>query len=164
MAGFWIPTVQILPVWIFPIRPASSITENRRSEQVKRRLQEWERKFGPFEDVPRRRHIGGPVGPTIRPDATDVMTDDQWLAAIAKHSGPFGMTQELQRVARNNPSRFGRLIERIPKAAQPAYLEAFIMAMADESVPAETAFAACRIGHQLEGRALWESSPDCIDE
>src|SRR5262249_53523017 len=106
----------------------------------------------------------------------DVMTDDQWLAAIAKYdSGPFnvlpdgsvnsgfhGLAQELQRVARQNPGRFARLMERIPVDANPAYFDAIILAMANESVRAETALAVCRIGHGFEGRPFGASISSCI--
>jgi hypothetical protein len=157
-------------------RLLSSIPESARSERVRQRLHELGREFGPLGEPPSPPSNFGLLGPPIRPDATDAMTDDQWLAAMAQYpmsgpnrlpdgslnSGALGLAQELTRVARNDPERFGKLMERIPKNANPAYFEAIIMAMGDESVPVERALAACGIGHQLEGRPLGQSIAYCV--
>jgi len=157
-------------------RLLSSIPAERRSEKVTLRLQELERHFGLLEVAPSPSLAGEAVGGPITSDAADAMTDDQWLASMAKcsssclivlpdgstNSGALGLAQELQRVASNDRDRFGRFIERIPKTANPAYFQAIIMALADESVPAEMALAACRVAQQLEGDAVGQWIPYCL--
>jgi len=155
----------------------SSIPESRRSRHVRRRLQEWERKFGPLDERTANSYAGrgGLVPSPIRSQAADKMTDEQWLTAIAKyssmfnaqpdgtrHSGLLGLTQELQRVARNDRNRFAKLMERFPKATNPAYFEAILIALADESVPADAAVAVCRIAHELEGKPVAQWIPYCL--
>jgi hypothetical protein len=159
-------------------RLLSSVSENRRTDEIRRRLQEWERKFGVLSEKSSNSHVamGHIVPPPIRSEAADAMTDDQWLGAIAKyssstfnlksdgtpHSGWLGLAQELQRVARNDRVRFARFLEKIPVTSNPAYFEAIIIALADESVSSEMALTACRVGHHLEGKPLGHSIPYCL--
>jgi hypothetical protein len=160
-------------------RLLSSVAECRRTKQVTRRLQEWERKFGQLEKQPRSSYIGRANwarSPIPSQEAADKMTDDQWLAAIAQYpstkfdlrlggntnSGLMALAEELKRVARNDLNRFVRLMRRIPKNANLKYFEAIILAAAEESVPSETALAVCKIGDELDGRPLGEWISYCL--
>jgi hypothetical protein len=159
-------------------RLLSSVCETRRSDQVRRRLQELERKFGilPEKSPSSYGAMGHIVPPPIPSAAADVMTDEQWLGAIAKYSssafnlksdggtdsGWLGLAYELQRVARSDRGRFAKFLEKIPVASNAAYFEAIVLALADESVSCEMALSACRVGHRLEGKPLGHSIPYCL--
>lgn len=161
-------------------RLLDSIAERRRSEPVAGRLREWERKFGTLSQREQKEDFNypaGAVGPPIPQTASDLMTDDQWISAITKYSssgfnvmpdgsvnsGYLGLAQELLGVAKKDTERFLRLMDRIPRNSNDAYFEAIIMAMSDEAVPLDRALAACKIGHELEGRPLGQTVCYCLE-
>ena len=63
----------------------SSIIETRRSERLRKRLEEWRRKFGQQEPPSPEPMEAQLAQPPIPEDATERMSDEQWLSAIHHH-------------------------------------------------------------------------------
>jgi hypothetical protein len=148
------------------------------SNEARRRLGELQRKFEREQPSPPRGIIGGVVGSPIPRAAAEKMTDDQWLRAIERYSGPERdwtraenglrggaeeLAHELERQAKNAPRRFALLAKRIPDAAPTSYFDAILRAVAttEESVDEEMVGAICRRCHALPGRPCgrWITDP-----
>ena len=63
----------------------SGIIETRRSERVRKRIEEWRRKFGRQEPASPEPMEAQLAQPPIPEDATEKMSDEQWLSAIRHH-------------------------------------------------------------------------------
>jgi hypothetical protein len=147
----------------------------RLSALGRRRLQEWQRKFG-ADDVPEPAGVqGGMVGSPIPDEATKKMKDWQWLRAIARYSDEEGSPREFlkggarqlasvleQRVA-EDPVRFARLACEFPDEANIAYFEAVLRGVekSDHDVPLAEAQALVARCHHLPGRPVgrWIGHP-----
>lgn len=145
----------------------SAISLERRSGEVSRRIAERERRFGSSvaQIEPRELEVSW-VPPPIPPDAAEKMTDDQWIAAILRYNTDtlhhrtvddvFGGSHELAQVLRERakaePSRFARLLERVPDSASTAYFDAVLGALGETDAEVEIALAACRRCHALSPR------------
>jgi hypothetical protein len=139
----------------------SAIPSNLRSQNAKRQYGELERKFGEPDHEPRGIH-GGPIGSPIPQDATEKMTDEQWLKAIAKHNseepkidaeGFFkGGARQFAMVLKGHvekyPERFAALSLKIPVNANPIYLEQILCGLKGETVPNELKIVVCRKAYQ----------------
>ena len=142
----------------------SSIPRRRRSPKVKARIGELELKFREPSGPPMGIRSGS-VGSPIPPDATNRMTDDQWLRAIRKYNrlgqvtlgkggefkgGARQLSSELERHTERDPVRFGRLVARLPENAHPAYLRAILRGLAttEQSPPDEVRVAVCRRAYE----------------
>ena len=135
----------------------SAIPEELRSPQANVRFKELERKFGEPEGEPRG-VAGGFVGPPIKEDAAEKMTDDQWLRAIAKYhsedrmhftsdgvtGGAWQLGQVLEKHTREQPERFARLSLKFPADANPVYLERTLAGLKDAAVASEFKVEVCR--------------------
>jgi len=99
----------------------SGLDVERQSARVKRRLGELGRKFHAAPSAPRPIEASI-VGSPIPVDATKMMSDDNWLAALRKHDsegtdwsgdapvgGARALAQVLEQRAKEHPERFGRL-------------------------------------------------------
>lgn len=117
----------------------SAIPADLRSTSTNARFEELQRKFGRPEQAPRG-IVGGWVGPPIEESATDVMTDDQWLNAIATYEsdegkwtagdslkgGAWQLSRVLETRTKEEPERFARLALRFPSEANRSYLNAVL--------------------------------------
>jgi hypothetical protein len=115
----------------------SAIPSGLRSTSANARFEELERKFGHPRQAPRGVVVGW-VGSPIDKSATDVMTDDQWLSAIATYrsdegkqttdfrGGAWQLSQVLEARTKQEPERFARLALRFPSAANRSYLSAVL--------------------------------------
>ena len=138
----------------------SSIPQRRRSPKIRTRIGELERKFGEPSGPPLGIR-GGPVGSPIPPEATNRMTDDQWLRAIRKYNrlgqvtlgrggefkgGARQLSSELERHTKEDPVRFGSLAARLPKKAHSVYLLAILRGLGttEQAVPDELRVAVCK--------------------
>jgi hypothetical protein len=118
-----------------------ALPPGRLSERGRRRQGELERRFGALSDPPPAVRVGTVASPV--PDrARTLMTDAQWLGALAKHAGsvrggdpfagdPFvGGSEELagllQRQTAEEPDRFARLAIRPELGLDPAYHDAIL--------------------------------------
>ena len=133
----------------------SAIPAERRSAHAKRRVAEHERKFGEPEGEPvpiRAIRIGSPIDP----DATERMSDKQWLGAIAKHrsdspihspggtrGGAMQLAQTLGSRASEEPERFARLSLKFPSDTNPSYLAHVLTALKGTSVDSDLKLQVC---------------------
>ncbi|MDD9981462.1 MAG: AAA family ATPase [Gammaproteobacteria bacterium] len=135
----------------------SAIPDELRSRRAHARFKELERKFGEPEGEPRG-ITGGFVGPPIKQDAAEKMTDGQWLRAIAKyrsedrmHFASDGVTgggrqlaQVLEKRASEDPERFARLGLRFPEDTNPVYLERTLAGLKGAATASEVKLQVCR--------------------
>ena len=135
----------------------SAIPEELRSPRANVRFKELERKFGEPEGEPRG-ITGGWVGPPIKEDAAEKMTDGQWLQAIAKYrsedrmhfasdevtGGAWQLAQVLERRVSEDPDRFARLGLRFTDDTNPVYLERTLAGLKDAVAASELKLQVCR--------------------
>ena len=137
----------------------SAIPAELRSAHANAHIRELERKFDEPEGEPVE-ITGGFVGPPIEKEATDKMTDDQWLYAIAKYrsddpkdwhrsdNGLKGGALELARVfeqrVKEEPKRFGLLSLKFPVDTNPLYLKHTLAGLKDAIVSADIKLQVCR--------------------
>ena len=145
----------------------SAIPEELCSDRVNARFKELERKFGESEGEPCGIR-GGLVGPPIKEDAAEKMTDGQWLRAIAKYhsedrirftsdgveGGAWQLAQVLEKTAKEEPDRFARLSLRFPVDANPVYLERTLAALKSAAAASDLKLQVCR-------KAFGESRGHC---
>ena len=145
----------------------SAMPEDLSSHQANARFKELERKFGEPEGEPRG-ITGGLVGPPIKEDAAEKMTDGQWLRAIAKYrsedrmhfasdgvtGGAWQLAQVLEKQTEEQPERFARLSLRFPEDANPVYLERALAGL-------KGAVAASELKLQVCCKAFRESRAHC---
>ena len=135
----------------------SAIPEELRSPRANVRFKELERKFGEPEGEPRG-ITGGLVGPPIKEDAAEKMTDDQWLRAIAKYrsedrmhfasdgvtGGAWQLAQVIERRVSEDPARFARLGLRFTDDTNPVYLERTLAGLKDAAAASQLKLQLCR--------------------
>ena len=135
----------------------SAIPAELRSTRVNTHFEELARKFGEPQGEPRG-IIGGRVKSPIEESATDKMTDDQWLCAIAKYcsedrmdflddevrGGALQLAQALEARVKEEPERFAHLSLRFPTDANPVYLEGVLSALKSASVESDLKLQVCR--------------------
>jgi len=146
-----------------------AIDSARRSDRVTARLREWQRKFA-------RESVTQPVGMQVEavgspiPEAaTEEMSDESWLGAIARYrqdgewprmrrrdgglaGGAFELAQALERRAKEDPRRFSSLMLRFPPDSHPTYHSAVLNGIADAQSDVELSLTVCRHCHGLPGR------------
>lgn len=138
------------PIGYTAFKFLSALDFNCLSEIGKRRLAEYQRKFGcenPALPAGITTYI---VQSPIAPDAAGKMSDNQWLAAVAKHKNgrrrrnwaePYGGASELSQVLRKatseDPQRFARLALKMTSTVNPVYLSAILSGFGGVEIPAE---------------------------
>jgi len=140
--------------------------EHRRSELVRRRLHELQRKFGDhIAERPQAVEIGF-VGSPISDDAAGKMTDEQWLRAIARYDreemrerrdgrsvgGARQLAEVLEGRTKSEPERFARLACTFPEQAHPCYLNAVLRGLRDAGLALDALLQVCLRGHALPAR------------
>ncbi len=135
----------------------SAIPAELRSTRANTHFKELARKFGKPRGEPRG-IIGGRVKSPIEESATDKMTDDQWLRAIAKYhsedqwdfsddevkGGALQLAQALEARVKEEPERFARLSLRFPADANPVYLKGTLSALKSASIGSDLKLQVCR--------------------
>lgn len=145
----------------------SAIPADRRTDEVSRRLAELDRKFGSSasDEEPREIEVKA-VPPPISGEASAKMTDEQWLAAMARYDDDtvhhrsidevfgdaFQLAQVLGDRAKEDPERFSKLLDKMPDHAHRSYFDAILNALADSGISDDVLVAACARCHRLEGR------------
>jgi hypothetical protein len=107
----------------------NGLSPARRPERAERRLAELRRKFLRDDVSPPQVLEGGLIPPPIAQDRASRMTDAQWIGAIAKHGDSDGwvgdasqQAQILEDLTKHDPSRFARLLLRLPTGTSIAYV------------------------------------------
>lgn len=135
----------------------SAIPADLRRTSTNARFEELQRKFGLPEQAPRGIVVGW-VGPPIEKSATDVMTDDQWLGAIATYEsdegkwaagdslkgGAWQLSRVLETRTKEEPERFARLALRFPAAANRSYLNAVLSGVKGAGIATSLKIDLCR--------------------
>lgn len=154
----------------------SGLPEELLSNQAAKELAELRRKFERDEPTPPRGIIGGFVGSPISSEATEKMTDEQWLRAIERYTGDREwrtvgdslrggaeeLSRELEERTKDDPARFAALSERVPDTANSAYFDAILRGIAGAGeVETESVFRVCCRCHNLPGRPCgrWITMP-----
>lgn len=137
-----------------------SIAPSRIAPQSRKRLQELRRKFGERESAKHGTATIGEIGSPISDDAAQKMSDENWLAAIKKHSqdnfdgGAANLSRVLENKVRNDPTRFANLIRRIPDDANKTYFESILAGLAGADVETSLAISAVKRCHLVPGQPL----------
>jgi hypothetical protein len=152
------------------------IAEERRTDAMKKRLAEWQRKFGLDDGRPPFGIQGGVVGSPIAPTAAEKMSNENWLRAIDTYSnddfanrrdflsgGAHQLAGVLESEAERDPVRFADLALKLPDEANVAYFEAILRGVgkSEKDVPMESAGALVKRCHDLPGRPCgqWIAHP-----
>lgn len=120
----------------------SALEVSRLSPAGRRRLGEYQRKFGEESPTKPRGIASGFIGSPIAPNAAQKMTDAQWLSAMSKHDSHktdwrnfTGGARELSSVLKNQvaaePARFARLALQLTPEFNDAYTGALLMGFGD---------------------------------
>ena len=136
------------PIGYTAFKFLSALDFNCLSEIGKRRLAEYQRKFGCEKPALPAGITTYIVQPPIAPDAAGKMSDNQWLAAVAKHkngrrnwAGPFGgaseLSQVLQKATSEDPQRFARLALKMTSTVNAVYPRAILSGFGGVEIPAE---------------------------
>ena len=144
----------------------SAIPAELRSENGNRRARELARKFGEPEEEPRGISFQSIASP-IANGATERMSDEQWLGAIAKYrsvdrrvsgegivGGARQLAERLGDRTVEDPERFARLALKLPGDVNPVYLDAMLVGLKVAAIPTELKLEVCR-------KALTESCGPC---
>ena len=111
---------------------------SRMSDNAKRRIRELERKFTDNEDAVVDEDVTlqmSRVGSPIPKENAHIMTDDQWISAMRKHSGssesrrgagPHELSRILTELARMNRCRFALLASRMTDDVDATYFSAIL--------------------------------------
>ena len=138
----------------------AAIPEEFQSDRVKQRLRELRRKFPKGAYGPPKHSTGylEVVASPIDNRALSMMSDDQWLAAMAKYStddpatpvasdslrgGALELARALQERTKADLRRFALLALRIPKDANPVYIEHILNAFDNADIADKIKIRVC---------------------
>src|SRR5205823_5935308 len=122
------------------------------------------------EAVPQPNENDFGVGSPIRSDRIVHMTDEHWLSAIQHyssgsgsgtsqtgfHATAGGLAGELAVMTKKDPTRFARLIARIPVEADPVFVERILVTLLEvNALEDEILKAALTDAHRLNQHAVW---------
>lgn len=123
----------------------SALDHNRLSSLGKRRLAEYQRKFGLKAPPPPTGIISYTVGSPIDDAATARMSNKQWLRAITKHDndrdrgssvgGAHELSQTLKNRTAEDPQRFADLAMQMTPTTNPAYPSAILWGLGEATIP-----------------------------
>jgi len=148
--------------WQLVMLPA--LDPDRRGAEVASRIDEWNRKFSNPEIKPPVDFGMQAVRSPIPSDAAELMSDEQWLRAIAKYNkedrdhrssdGSLrGDAPELSRLleeeTKKDPERFVQLSRSFSTQTNPYYFHSILRGLTEVDVDKETAFDAVRHFHSL---------------
>lgn len=156
----------------------SGVPEELLSEKAAKELAMLRRKFGRDEPTSPRGIISGFIGSPISREATEKMTDQQWLRAIERYAGDREweaagdslrggaeeLAHELSERAKEDPLRFAALVEAIPDSANTVYFDAILRGVAGaEAVDVEPILRICRRCHDLPERPCGRWIPMAVE-
>lgn len=120
----------------------SALDADRLTQTGIRRLGEYQRKFGSTEPAPPTGVAGGFIGSPIERPAVNLMSDEQWLAAMAKYDddktdwntftgGARELGHALQERVKQEPLRFAQLALRITPETNPSYAISILLGLGE---------------------------------
>lgn len=148
-----------------------------RSSRGRVRFFELERKFSRPAEAPRPIKIG-PVQPPIGKDATEKMTDEQWLSAMRTYrsdrhldrvrdgskGGAGQIAQSLEPLVMRQPERFARLALRMPADLNPIYLDSILTGLKKSAMADDLRLAVCRKAFTDAREPCGQSLADVLGE
>ena len=156
-------------------RLLTNLEPSRLSERGLRRFQELQRKFQNPGLLEPRGVEGGWVASPIPESSASKMSDDEWLGAIKHYSsnspsnepakflvgGAHELSQLLETQTNEDPSRFAKLVHRIPDNSNTSYFEAILRGLDGADIDMEAVVQACLRCHQIPGCPLgrWVTRP-----
>lgn len=145
----------------------SGINKDRQSLAVKKRLQEWQRKFrNDSPEPPQEFRVMGITSP-IKKQALERMTDAHWLQALARHDssdylstltgGAHQLSIDLENQTKLQPDRFAHLALAFPKDTHHYYFDAVIRGLNEAKINLDLLTEFCCYCHDLPNRpcGLW---------
>jgi len=151
------------------------INKERQSLAVKKRLLEWQRKFGKNTPEPPQGNHGGIVPSPINKQAVQRMTDAQWLKALVRYAesntrnpldflkgGAHQLSGDLESQTKQDPERFARLALTFPKNTHLYYFDAVIRGLTDVSIDLELLADFCCYCHKLPDKPCGRQLPRLI--
>ena len=144
-----------------------NIDSSRLSSEARKRLAEWQRKFDRQKPEYAAGITGGGAVPSPIPqDATERMTDEQWLGAIQRYDYDWddprpsyefkGSAVELSRLmeieVKKAPARFAELCLKIPDTAKATYFIHILTGISGSGLDTATVLKVCQRCHQLPNR------------
>lgn len=150
----------------------SGIDKNRQSLAVKKRLQEWQRKFGKDVPEPPQGIRGGIVPSPIKKQAIERMTDAHWLQALARYDssdyfpdrigGAHQLSIDLESQTKLQPERFARLALAFPKDTHHYYFNAVIRGLNEATIDLTLLTEFCCYCHGLPKKPCGHALPRLI--
>ncbi len=154
----------------------SGIIATRRSKKVRKRLEELQRKFGRPEPASPTPMKAQRAQPPIPANATEKMSDEQWLSAIRQHDtddrefvqndryvgGAVELSRLLEDRVKHEPKRFADLVLRFPDHTHPSYFKSVLRGINDTNLEIETIVRVVERCHRVEGRPLGRYICDLI--
>ena len=141
----------------------SGVDRSRRPERLERRLAELRRKFNRDDVAAPKEMSVGIIPPPIPEDHARHMSDRQWLKAMRRYSESdrspenhrFGWTwsqsQVLENLVKEDPSRFARLLLKLPSGTSEAYVDAILRGLAGARIASDLLLDVCRHAQIIGG-------------
>ncbi len=153
----------------------SGIPAEFRSESVKARYMELERKFGETESPPRENQVYFVDSP-IEKTAVEKMTDEQWLNAIQKYhsrerehrwknpgrGGALELARMLEESVKQEPGRFAHLSLRFPAGTHPYYIGHTLGGLKETDAHTELKLKVCRKAYDEYREACGKELADML--
>ncbi len=151
--------------WQCLVLPA--LAPGRRTENVKVRIGEWERKYPKRFICPPSESGAVCVPSPIPVDRAAKMNDEQWLKAVNKYNsderkpssyrdlhkgGPHQLSGVLQAETKKNPVRFAKLALGFNDAIHPYYYDAILRGLTESEAASEISFEVIRKYHSIDKR------------
>jgi hypothetical protein len=126
-----------------------TIGKERLTESARHRLAQLQRKFPDHKVQEPAHNLAHFVSSPIRQEKAAFLTDNQWLKAIALYhndgirrygrnfteGGPRELAGILRQLAKEQPNRFAKLLDRIPDNAHQAYISQILMGLTEADAP-----------------------------
>jgi len=146
--------------WQCIVLPA--LDSNHRTEKVKARIGEWQRKYPGAVITPPVESGAIRVPSPIPEDKASKMTDSQWIKAIERYDdeerhewgkgGPGQLSEVLEAETKKNPSRFAKLAFVFDESVHPYYFQAVLRGLRESEVCSEMAFGVIRKIHSVKDK------------
>jgi hypothetical protein len=147
----------------------------RRRRTTTARFEQLERKFGRLQGPPQGIRSYSVVSP-IQKESAEYMTDQNWLAAIAKHNRPraipdwhhpekggaWELAGLLQEFTKREPERFAHLALRFPPETDASYLMNVLYALARATIPSDLRMDVVRRVIPLEDASCTKAALDVL--
>ncbi|BDZ67951.1 hypothetical protein [Methanobacterium ferruginis] len=112
---------------------------------------------------------GGFVGSPVDEELAAKLSDEEWLDAITKYDkekdmlkgGPFELSRELEKLVKEDPERFSKLVNNFSDETNVHYFDAVLMGIAKSNADLDTVINVCKRCHALPNKPCgrWITQP-----